>query len=159
MVDPIPYIVDESGAAGDAPAGAIPIALFGVPGGGGGGGDVASVNGKTGTVVLDAADVGALPATYTPPVPAWDSLAGKPATFAPTIGTTAVTAVAGNDARLDDERTPTAHTHTTAQVTGLDAALASKADGGDGLLGVTVWDAVEDITSPVTGGIYFVKRA
>ena len=35
---------------------------------GGGGGAVNSVNGKTGTVVLDAADVGALPDDYTPPV-------------------------------------------------------------------------------------------
>ena len=35
---------------------------------GGGGGAVNSVNGKTGTVVLDAADVGALPDNYTPPV-------------------------------------------------------------------------------------------
>lgn len=35
---------------------------------GGGGGAVDSVNGKTGVVVLDADDVGALPDTYTPPV-------------------------------------------------------------------------------------------
>lgn len=34
---------------------------------GGGGGAVDSVNGQTGVVVLDAADVGALPDTYTPP--------------------------------------------------------------------------------------------
>ncbi|MFI7608776.1 hypothetical protein ACIBTV_27200 [Micromonospora sp. NPDC049366] len=49
---------------------------------GGGGGGVASVNGETGVVVLDAADVGAA---------------------------------------------PTAHTHTTSQVSGLDTALAGKA--------------------------------
>ena len=36
--------------------------------GGGGGGAVQSVNGQTGAVVLDAADVGALPDDYTPPV-------------------------------------------------------------------------------------------
>jgi len=36
--------------------------------GGGGGGAVESVNGKTGAVVLDATDVGALPDDYTPPV-------------------------------------------------------------------------------------------
>lgn len=36
--------------------------------GGGGGGAVESVNGQTGAVVLDAADVGALPDDYTPPV-------------------------------------------------------------------------------------------
>lgn len=39
-------------------------------GGGGGGGDVSSVNGKTGTVVLGASDVGAVPTTRT--------VAGKP---------------------------------------------------------------------------------
>lgn len=50
--------------------------------GGGGGGSVASVNGKTGVVVLTTTDVGAA---------------------------------------------PTSHTHTTSQVTGLDAALAGKA--------------------------------
>ena len=64
-----------------------------VTGGGGGGGAVDSVNGQTGTVVLDAADVGAKPDSY---VPTWSEVTGKPATFAPTIGTTADTALAGN---------------------------------------------------------------
>lgn len=43
-----------------------PLLIVGpVPGGGGGGGgDVASVNGKTGTVVLNAADVGAAPTNH-----------------------------------------------------------------------------------------------
>lgn len=36
--------------------------------GGGSGGAVNSVNGKTGNVVLDAADVGAMPDSYTAPV-------------------------------------------------------------------------------------------
>ena len=40
-------------------------------GGSGGTGAVSSVNGKTGAVVLGAADVGALPSTYTPPACAW----------------------------------------------------------------------------------------
>lgn len=62
-------------------------------GGGGGGGAVDSVNGQTGTVVLTAADVGAKPSSY---VPAWAEVTGKPATFAPTLGTTAATALAGN---------------------------------------------------------------
>lgn len=47
-----------------------PVVIYGVPSGGGGGGDVASVNGKTGTVVLNATDVGAVPPTRT--------VAGKP---------------------------------------------------------------------------------
>jgi len=44
-----------------------PLLIVGpVPGGGGGGGgDVASVNGKTGTVVLSASDVGAAPTNHT----------------------------------------------------------------------------------------------
>lgn len=40
---------------------------------------------------------------------AWTDITGKPATFPPTIGSTSTTAVAGNDSRLTDARTPTAH--------------------------------------------------
>lgn len=39
---------------------------------------VASVNGQTGMVNLTAAHVGALPSTYTPPAPEWNSVTGKP---------------------------------------------------------------------------------
>lgn len=39
---------------------------------------VASVNGKNGVVTLNAAEVGALPSTYTPPAPAWTTVTGKP---------------------------------------------------------------------------------
>lgn len=39
---------------------------------------VASVNGQTGTVTIDAADVGALPDTYTPPAQSWADITGKP---------------------------------------------------------------------------------
>lgn len=58
----------------------------------------------------------------------WDSITNKPATFAPTIGATAVTAVAGNDARLSDARTPTAHTHDDRYYTEseVDTALGTK---------------------------------
>lgn len=52
----------------------------GTGGGGGGDGAVSSVNGKTGAVVLDASDVGALGEDYTP---SWDDVQDKPATFAP----------------------------------------------------------------------------
>lgn len=44
----------------------------------------------------------------------WVSITGKPATFAPTIGTTATTAAAGN------------HAHAVAAITGLQAALDAK---------------------------------
>lgn len=86
---------------------------------GGGGGAVASVNGQTGVVVLDAADVGADPAgTATGLV---DDLSGVTnQVIARTnlgLGTAAVTdtgtgasnTILGDDARLSDARTPTAH--------------------------------------------------
>lgn len=69
MVDPRPISLTQVDA--DAYTGAFdpqPFVVVGpIPGGGGGGGAVDSVNGQTGTVVLDAEDVGALPDTYTPP--------------------------------------------------------------------------------------------
>lgn len=49
-------------------------------------------------------------------VPTYAEITGKPSTFPPTIGATGSTAVAGNDARLTDARTPTAHTHPASQV-------------------------------------------
>lgn len=57
---------------------------------------VASVNGKTGVIALNAADVGALPTSYTPPASTWASITGKPGTFQPVIGTTSTTAKAGD---------------------------------------------------------------
>lgn len=84
--------------------------------GGGGGGAVSSVNLQTGAVVLDAADVGALPDTY---VPSWGDVTGKPAVIAAgadvttaraaigagtsnlALGTTATTAMAGNKTAAD----------------------------------------------------------
>lgn len=47
--------------------------------------------------------------------PKWDTLAGKPATFPPTVGTKATDAAAGD------------HKHVMGDVTGLDAALKLKA--------------------------------
>ena len=70
----------------------------------------------------------------------YTALTGKPTTFPPTIGSTATTAVAGNDSRLNDARTPTAHTHTASAIsdsttvgravlTAVDAAAARSAIG------------------------------
>jgi hypothetical protein len=61
----------------------VPVtATTGLPtSGGGGGAAVTSVNGETGEVILSAADVGALPSTYTPPdvtVPDGISATGTP---------------------------------------------------------------------------------
>lgn len=87
-----------------------------VAAGGGGGGAVDSVNGETGVVVLNAADVGARPDTY---VPAWSEVTSKPAVIAAgadeatarsaigagtsnlAIGTTGTTAMAGNKTAAD----------------------------------------------------------
>lgn len=47
---------------------------------------------------------------------AWDDITGKPSTFPPTIGSTGTTAVAGNDARLTDQRTPSDNSVTSAKI-------------------------------------------
>lgn len=64
---------------------------------GGGSGTVQSVNNVEpdvdGNITLTAANVGAKDASY---VPTWTEVTGKPTTFAPIIGTTATTALAGN---------------------------------------------------------------
>ena len=52
----------------------------------GGGGSVDSVNGQTGTVVLDASDVGALPDTYTAPVSSVNSKTGAVSLSASDVG-------------------------------------------------------------------------
>lgn len=63
-------------------------------------------------------------------------------TLAVVYGTTAGTACEGNDARLSDARTPTAHTHVIADTTGLQTAL-------DGKAAASHVHAVGDVT-PVT---------
>lgn len=70
--------------------------------GGGGGGAVDSVNGQTGDVVLDAGDVGALPAST--PIPS---------------------------APADVGAAPAVHSHAIGDVTGLSGALAGKQPAGD----------------------------
>ncbi|MDX2697111.1 hypothetical protein [Streptomyces ipomoeae] len=101
---------------------------------------VLSVNGETGVVTIDAADVGAVPTARQ--VIAGTGLTGGGAltadrTLTVSFGTTGTTVCVGNDARLSDARTPTTHaaTHSSAgsdplalaqsQVTGLTAALAA----------------------------------
>ncbi|MFD3703365.1 hypothetical protein ACFWUP_09480 [Nocardia sp. NPDC058658] len=61
----------------------------------------------------------------------WSGISGKPVTFPPVIGDTATTAVAGDDPRLTNPRTPTPHTHPVGQLTGtspLGSALLTIAD-------------------------------
>jgi len=47
---------------------------------------------------------------------AWGDITGKPVTFSPVIGSGAGDAVAGNDARLSDSRTPSAHNHPSSDI-------------------------------------------
>lgn len=114
---------------------------------------VLSVNGETGVVTLDAADVGAAPTSRQ--VIAGTGLSGggtlaADRTLSVSFGTTATTVCVGNDARLSDARTPTAHaashgsggsdqiTIGQSQVTGLTVALGEKA----ALAGATFTGAV-----------------
>lgn len=76
-------------------------------GGTGGTGAVSSVNGKTGTVVLSAADVGA----------ATTAQGAKADTAVQPAAITNV--IREGDSRLTDTRTPKAHTHTVSEVSGL----------------------------------------
>lgn len=74
---------------------------------------VGSVNGRTGNVVLIAGDVPAHHTTHENGGTDQVSVAGLLGVLAnpqpPIIGSTATTAVAGNDSRLTDARTPLAH--------------------------------------------------
>lgn len=87
-----------------------------------------------GSVVLVGADgLPWTPGGDTDPVAVtWGTLGGKPATFPPTLGTTATTALAGNTALLKVGAAATDakagnYTPTIANVTGLQAALDAKA--------------------------------
>ncbi|MFF0631522.1 hypothetical protein ACFYTS_03395 [Nocardia sp. NPDC004151] len=89
----------------------------------------------------------------------WAGITGKPSTFPPTIGATANTSVAGDDPRLTNARTPTAHTHPAAQLsdatavgrsvlTAVDAAAARTA-----LSAVATTDArLSDSRPPTSAG-------
>lgn len=59
--------------------------------------------------------------------PTWTQVTSKPSTFAPIIGTGAGDAVAGNDSRLTDTRTPTDGSVTTAKFAA--SALVTEAEG------------------------------
>lgn len=81
----------------------------------------------------------------------WTAVAGKPTTFAPIIGSTATTAVAGNDSRLTDARTPTAHTHTVADLSNASAIGKSIATATDGAAVRGMISAETSITAGSTG--------
>jgi hypothetical protein len=62
------------------------------------------------------------------------------------LGTTASTACAGNDARLSDARTPTTHSHTISDTTGLQAALDGKQAAGS-YAATTHSHAISEVTN------------
>lgn len=74
---------------------------------------------STGTVAFARLPVGTTSATVKVGsyVPTWTEITSKPTTFPPTIGSTGVDAVAGNDTRLTNARTPTAHSHPVSDLT------------------------------------------
>ena len=63
--------------------------------------------------------------------PSWTDVTSKPTTFAPIIGSGAGDAVAGNDSRLTDARTPTDATVTTAKIAAATLVTASEGIGSN----------------------------
>ena len=57
-----------------------------------------------------------------------EDMFSKNTAFNKNFGTTSGTVCQGNDSRLSDARTPTAHTHTVSDVSGLETALNGKQD-------------------------------
>lgn len=83
------------------------------------------------------------------------------------VGTTAGTVAAGDDARLSDARTPTAHTHPTAEITGLgtaatanatDFATAAQGTLADGALQSTGGTMTGAITNTPVAGLSFIAK-
>ena len=152
---------------------------------------VASVNGDTGTVVLDHTDVGAAPASHThsdatTSVAGFMSAADKTkldgvasgatantgtvtsvvggtgltggtitatGTLAVSYGTTAGTACEGNDARLSDARTPTAH-KTSHATGGSDALTASDIGAAPASHTHSASDITSGLATVATTGAY-----
>lgn len=103
---------------------------------------VVSVAGKTGSVLLVIADVSGLQtaldgkqasgsyAAATHTHSAADITSGTLGIARIPTGTTSATVCIGNDSRLSNARTPTAHSHAIADVTGLQTALDGKQASG-----------------------------
>jgi hypothetical protein len=118
----------------------------------GGGGGVSSY--------LDLTDV---PATFPPEShthAATDITSGTLAIARIPTGTTSTTVCIGNDSRLSDVRTPTAHTHPLEDVTGLETALDGKQASGNYVTtsgGITAIAVVATMpASPVATTLYIV---
>ena len=80
-----------------------------------------------------------------------EDMFSKNTAFNKNFGTTSGTVCQGNDSRLSDARTPTAHTHTVSDVTGLQTALNGKQDIISGYTGnVSVVVGVDFTAQAVT---------
>ena len=99
---------------------------------GGSGGAVDSVNGKMGTVVLNASDVGALPDTYTAPVTSVNGQTGAVSLSIPSAATTAPENLGANAAvgtGTTWARSDHVHKRPTAADIGAIAAPQNPSDG------------------------------
>jgi len=152
-------LVPDDGAAGQILRRTRDGAVWSDEQGGGGGGAVQSVNGKTGVVVLDAADVGALPDDYTPPVTSVNGQTG--AVVIPTGG--AVDSVNGQTGTVvldaaDVGALPDDYTPPVTSVNGQTGAVTVSVpvQSVNGKTGAVVLDAddvgalPDDYTPPVT---------
>ncbi|WP_336086197.1 hypothetical protein [Nocardia sp. SSK8] len=74
----------------------------------------------------------------------WSGITGKPATFPPAIGSTATTAVAGDDPRLTDARTALPHAHPVSQIADATATGRSLVTAADSAAARTTLAAVAD---------------
>jgi hypothetical protein len=68
-----------------------------------------------------------------------------PSTFPPAIGSAGNQAVAGNDPRLTNSRTPTAHTHPLADLTGVTPAAIGAVQSN--ITGIAGADAITNVVS------------
>jgi hypothetical protein len=78
------------------------------------------------TLPIAWADISNKPTTYPPTVPiAWTDISGKPSAYQPIAHLHPISEVSGLQAALDS-KAAVSHSHTTSQITGLDTALDGK---------------------------------
>ncbi len=117
-----------------------------------------AVKGRLDNLTLPWGSITDKPSTYPPSAHthSFDSITDKPSTYPPVIGEGAGDAVAGNDPRLSDARTPSAHTHASADISDATAnghhnrGKVIKTDG-DGLVRLTHLSLGSAVAAPGEG--------